>query len=266
MRKITMWMVLMAMAVSPLVAQEVEPSDTEQQQIDQAIDEAIGDEQVEQVMEEPMEEPVMEEPVMEEPRDRDQNQNREVQTLMSGGGGYGAFSVGYTEVNGLPAFQMGLSAEWVIGHSLGLGIAGRGFTSDFTPVGEDFYAMSGGYGGLIIEPIVLGWLPVHVAFPVLIGGGGMASYVTTADLWDYDNIDPYFGEYTVFFVGEVGMEIEFNLVKFFRLAMFGTYRWTPVLNMKSMYGLEEPSPEGYTVSGDALNGWSAGVRLKFGSF
>ena len=94
----------------------------------------------------------------------------------------------------------------------------------------------------------------------------MASYATSGDLWDYDNIDPYFGEYAVFFVGEVGMEIEFNLVKFFRLAMFGNYRWTPVLNMKPMYGLEEPSPEGYRVSGNALNGWSAGVRFKFGSF
>ncbi|MCK4751119.1 MAG: hypothetical protein KAT15_28870, partial [Bacteroidales bacterium] len=52
MRKITMWMVMMAIAVTPLMAQEVEPSDTEQQQIDQAIDEAIVEEAEEQAIEE----------------------------------------------------------------------------------------------------------------------------------------------------------------------------------------------------------------------
>ena len=233
-----MWMAIMAVAVAPLLAQEVEPSETEEeQQIDQAIDEVIIS---------------------------DQQQNREVQTLMSSSGGYGAFSLGYTEVNGLPALLMGLSAEWVLGHSFGLGIMGVGFTSDFTPVGEDFHALSGGYGGLVIEPIVVGWFPVHVAFPLLLGGGGMASYTTSGDQWDYDNNDPYFGEYAIFFVLEAGLELEFNLVSFFRLSMFGRYRWTPTLNMQPMYGLTEPSL--YPVAGDALNGWSAGMRFKFGSF
>ena len=348
MRKITMWMLILAMAVSPILAQQADSTNTEkeqpiekiadeqvseeaaaeeaaleeaaaeeaalveaaaeeaaleeaapegsisegsaglteEEQIDQAIEEATGGVWVDEALEveetpaeetpffeevpaEEIQEPLMEEqePLMEEIAEDDHRrrpQHREVQTLMSGGGGYGAISVGYTQVNGLNALQMGAQAEWLVGHGFGLGIAGVGFTSDFAPIDADYYALSGGYGGLIMEPIILGWLPVHIALPVLIGGGGMASYSTNSDPWDYDNIDPTFGEYTVFFVGEVGVELEFNLVKFFRLSLFGNYRWTSHLDMKPMYGLDEVSP--YGVGRQALNGWSTGVRFKFGSF
>lgn len=311
-----MWMLISAMAVSPILAQQADSTNnkdkqpieevateqvseeavleeavlesavaeeeavleeaaeqTEEEQVDQAIEEATGEvwvdealveeEEIGPLMEE-IEEPVIEEMEEVEEYDHGKPQHREVQTLMSGGGGYGAISIGYTQVNGLNALQMGAQAEWLVGHGFGLGIAGVGFTSDFTPVGEDYYALSGGYGGLIMEPIIFGWFPVHISLPVLIGGGGMASYATNSDPWDYDNLDPTFGEYAVFFVGELGVELEFNLVKFFRLSLFGNYRWTTNLQMKPMYGLDDVSP--YAVGPHALNGWSTGVRFKFGSF
>lgn len=337
MKKITMWMLVMAMAVSPMLAQQADSTNTEKElpveeiadeqvteepasdeaasaasdeaavaeaasneaasdeaasagaasgesasgesaglsedeQVDQAIEQATGGVWVDEALKEeagPIEEVVfveeIQEPYVEEIKEDDNRpQHREVQTLMSGGGGYGAISVGYTQVNGLNALQMGAQAEWLVGHGFGLGIAGVGFTSDFAPMDADYYALSGGYGGLIMEPIILGWLPVHISLPILIGGGGMASYSTNSDPWDYDNIDPTFGEYAVFFVGEVGVELEFNLVKFFRLSLFGNYRWTSNLEMKPMYGLDEVSP--YRVGRQALNGWSTGVRFKFGSF
>ena len=262
---------------------EMEPEEMEYEE--PVYEEPVYEEPVyeEPVYEEPVyEEPVYEEPVYEEPvyeeaeyedmeyedmeqemQEQQKPQRREVQTLMSGSGGYGAISVGYTEVNNLPALMMGVSAEWVIGHGFGLGFKGVGFTSDLTPVNDHFYALSGGYGGLVMEPIIVGWLPVHLAFPITIGGGGLASYSTSADLWT-DDFDPYFGEYSVFFVAEAGAELEFNLVKFFRLALFGSYRWTTNLEMKPMYGLVEPSP--YHVGNHALYGWSFGARFKFGSF
>ncbi|MEN8158286.1 MAG: hypothetical protein ABFS10_15140 [Bacteroidota bacterium] len=286
MKKRAMWMVLMAMVVTSLSAQEAESSETvDQQQIEQAIDEALardgervetvevetdeweseGWEEEEQVTEEPEYQEQEYQEQAEESQSDDGRQQREVQTLMSnGGGGYGALALGYTQVNNLPSIQMGASAAWIIGHGFGLGIAGVGFTSDFTPVGADYYALSGGYGGLVMEPIIMGWLPVHIALPVLIGGGGMASYATTTDPWDYDNMDPTFGEYSAFFIAEAGVELEFNMTKFFRLAMFGNYRWTTDLQMKPMYGMVEPSP--YTVGPKAMHGWSAGLRFKFGSF
>jgi len=267
MKKTAIAVLAWALVAMPMMAQEPEaPKPTEEEEIERAIEEAMGEQSQPAIQEESVSLAIDEAPPAEEPPPRHhQNQHREVQTLMTGSGGYGALSLGYTEVNGLPAFQMGAQAEWVIGHSFGLGIGGVGFTSDFTPVGNDYYAMSGGYGGLIMEPIIFGWFPVHMAFPIMIGGGGVASYATNADPWDYGYVDPYFGEYDWFFVAEVGAEVEFNLVRFFRLSLFGTYRWTTNLDMKPMYGLE-PGTSPYPVSQQALTGWSAGVRFKFGSF
>jgi hypothetical protein len=267
MKKLSMWMVLMAMAVSSLLAQVADTSSTiEQQQIEQAVEEAMVN-SGEAVEAEPAAVGALatvsdeEEPVEKESSGHEYKQ---VQTLMTGSGGYGAISFGYTEINDLPAFQMGAQGEWVVGHGFGLGIAGVGFTSDFTPIGQDFYAISGGYGGLIMEPILFGWFPVHIALPVMIGGGGLASYTTTSDPWDYDNFNPTFGESDAFFVVEAGAELEFNLVRFFRLSLYANYRWTTDLKMKPMDGLILPSP--YNVDPQALHGWSFGARFKFGSF
>lgn len=255
MKKVTMWMVLMAMAVSPILAQGADSTKKEQQQssdevwVDQAIEEAS---------------PALAPPLQEEPMNSNQ-QPRQVQTLMpeSGGGGYGGFSLGYTNVNGLDALAMGIRGGWIIGHGFALGLAGEGFTSDFTPVGGDYYAISGGYGGLLIEPILFGWFPVHVSLPLVLGGGGVASYATNSDAWDYDYY-PTNGQYDAYFVGEVGIEVEFNVVRFFRYTLYANYRWTSDLDMKPMDGLTAPSP--YFVAPDALNGWNFGMRFKFGSF
>lgn len=272
MRKITMWMVLVAMAVSPILAQQADTTinekqqPSEEEQVDQVINEATEGVWVDEALE--GEAAVVAAPVVveEEPKQSSRQEYRQVQTLMpeSGGGGYGAFSVGYTTVNNLNALGMGVRGAWIIGHGFALGLAGEGFTSDFTPVEEDYYAISGGYGGLLIEPIIAGWFPVHVSFPLLIGGGGLASYATNSDVWDYDNYYPTFGEYAAFFVGEVGVELEFNMVRFFRFTLYSNYRWTSELDMKPMDGLSIISP--YPVAKNALNGWSFGMRFKFGSF
>lgn len=265
-------MVVLALAAMPLTAQEPEPT-TEEQEIEKAIEEALGntEESVESVPLSEIEGEMQEAPPQDEwegesdPPQKSKSQYREVQTLMSGGGGgYGALSFGYTQIDGVDAFQMGARAAWIIGHGFGLGIAGEGFTSDMTPMNNDYWAMSGGYGGLLMEPIILGWLPVHLALPVVVGGGGMASYATGAsDPWD--SWDPTYSEYSVFFVIEAGAEIEFNLTRFFRLTLFGNYRWTTDLDMKPMHGLA-PNPLAYPVGPDALHGWTAGARFKFGSF
>ena len=49
------------------------------------------------------------------------------------------------------------------------------------------------------------------------------------------------------------MELEFNLVRFFRLALFGTYRYTTDIVMTN-------------TAEDALRGWNFGMTFKFGSF
>ncbi|RPI44586.1 MAG: hypothetical protein EHM46_02670 [Bacteroidetes bacterium] len=190
---------------------------------------------------------------------RERRQPGEVQTLFNpnaGSGGYGAISLGYTSIAGRDAILMGGRGEWIIGHGFGLGVGGYGFLNDAVyDAAQDLnFALAGGYGGLVMEPIILGWFPVHVAVPVLIGAGGVASTSFTADWNDpYEYWDGYLEDAAGFFVAEAGLELEFNLVRFFRLSLFGTYRYTSDIIM-------ETTPE------DALRGWNYGITMKFGSF
>lgn len=200
---------------------------------------------------------ISEAPENTEPTAKQQRNPGEVQTLFnpnSGSGGYGAISVGYTVINGRDAILMGARGEWVVGHGFGLGFGGYGFINDplYDPNDGLNYSLAGGYGGLYMEPIILGWFPVHIALPIMIGAGGVAS-TSFSDYYDYDYIDTYFEDATAFFVAEAGVELEFNLTSFFRLALFGTYRFTSEIVM-------ENTPK------DALRGWSAGATFKFGSF
>ena len=195
----------------------------------------------------------------ETPAQKQERNPGQVQTLFdphSGNGGYGAFSIGYTRINNQDAMIMGGRGEWVVGHGFGLGIGGYGFVNDATYNAADQlnYSLAGGYGGLIMEPILFGWFPVHLAFPILVGAGGVANTSYSSDWYDpYEYWNGYMEDATAFFVADMGMEIEFNLVRFFRLALFGSYRYTSDIILENT-----PS--------DALRGWSAGMTFKFGSF
>ena len=174
-------------------------------------------------------------------------------------GGYGGLSVNYTQIDGKDAVLVGARGAWVINHGVALGIAGYGFANDMKydkTINDitDKYTLAGGYGGLLIEPIIGAKWPVHVSIPVLIGAGG-AGYIN--QYWHtYD--DPYYydhynNEFDAFFVIEPGIEIELNMVKFMRLAIGGYYRYTSDLDLADS-------------KSDMLNGFSTGVTLKFGKF
>lgn len=192
----------------------------------------------------------------------------QVQTIFkenAGHGGYGAISVGYGIIDDRDAILVGGRGEWVIGHGFGLGFGGYGFMNDPRDFINEFgsqykHSLAGGYGGLIIEPILMGWFPVHLAFPILIGGGGVASTsFQDYDYYYYDDFDSYVEDATAFFVAEAGIELEFNLVSFFRLSFFGNYRYTTDIILENV---NYPG----TISTDALKGWTVGMNLKFGSF
>ena len=221
MKKIATIIVLMALVVPSLLAQEVETNS--------------------------------------EPKVEQENNPGQIQTIFnpnSGSGGYGAFTIGYTTINGRDALLMGGRGEWVIGHGFGLGGGGYGFVNDpiYSPLDNLNYSLAGGYGGLIMEPIIFGWYPVHVSIPILIGAGGVASTSYSGDWHDpYEYWDGYLEDAVAFFVTEVRVELEFNLVRFFRLAVFGGYRYTSDIIM------EKTAP-------DALRAWTGGMTFKFGSF
>ena len=171
-------------------------------------------------------------------------------------GGYGAFGVGYTTIDGKDAILINFKGAWIINHNMALGFAGSGFFNnlDKTANSNDQY-LGGGYGGFYFEPVLFPKSPVHLAFPILIGGGGVST--VPHNYWD-DNNSFYPYDYDIFFVFEPGVELEFNMVKFFRVALGASYRLTN--------GVVLTYPTAGDVSTDALDGFNVYLNFKFGKF
>lgn len=183
-------------------------------------------------------------------------------------GGYGALTIGYTTVDSESALLIGGRAGWLIDHHFTVGLAGYGFFNNLQPKDNvpayKNYNVAGGYGGLFLEAIIAPNYPVHVAIPVLIGAGGVSAF--DPSYWDY-NSNYYYDEYNydgaAFFIVEPGLEVELNIVKFFRLAVGANYRWTSNINLEYEYEFGE---EPYKLPNDILDGFTYHMTLKFGWF
>ncbi len=178
-------------------------------------------------------------------------------------GAYGAITLEYSQIDGQDGLLFGARGAWIIDHHIALGFAGKGIAtvesySQFNTADAEYF-LSGGYGGLLIEPIIAPFSVVNVSFPVTIGAGGVA-YTKRYDIdqyWDNNNRwDTW--DASAFFVAEPGVEINLNLIKFMRLSFGGYYRYTA--------GLSLEDPNGVKAEKDMLNGFSAGISLKFGKF
>ena len=200
-------------------------------------------------------------------------QQQNINTLFgkSGGkiehGGWGGFTLGYTKVAGKDAFLSGGRGGWLIDHRFTLGLAGYGFFSNIEFNGPyqptiDNYSLGGGYGGLLLEPIIAPFSPVHISIPIIIGGGSAFVMDEMNYNGNYHGYNDY-SSYSTCFVLESGIDIEVNVVKFFRVALNLSYRYTSNLSLDyySFPGLKE-----FSVPSDALRGFNVGLTMKFGKF
>jgi hypothetical protein len=186
-------------------------------------------------------------------------------------GGYGALDLGYTTINKRDAVYFGARGAVVVNHSLALGIGGKGFITNpaFDVNLKQDYELAGGYGGFYIEPIIKGNSPVHISFPTLIGAGGVGYLKHWGDFDDdseYENSDE---DSYAFFVFEPGVEIEFNVVKWMRFAVVGSYRLTSdvKLKYKNRPGIDDDLfAETSIAPSDMLRGFNVGLIMKFGKF
>ncbi len=189
-------------------------------------------------------------------------QNNEIRTIFSknrSNGAYGAFSVGYSRIDGNDAIISGGRAAFIFDHSLAIGLGGYGFVNNLNS--HQYYgsnsnhemSLAGGYGGLLIEPIVTGRNPVHLSFPILAGVGGVS--VVDVYNWEYwGTYEPWNDyNYDFYFVIEPAVELEFNLAKFFRTALYASYRYTSRVEL-------------YQTSEYVLRGFNFGATFKFGKF
>jgi hypothetical protein len=187
-----------------------------------------------------------------------EKEKKEFKTLLGNhhysNGAYGALMINYTQINNDDILLIGARGGIIINQSITIGLAGYGLASDneYKILGKDIVNLAGGYGGLLIEPIVGPRLPVHLAFPIIIGAGGIA-YIS--DLWSAEDDEYHNNVYDsdAFFVIEPGIEIEMNLTRFMRIGLAATYRYTSKINL----------PER---SEDFLRGFNFGLSMKFGKF
>lgn len=171
-------------------------------------------------------------------------------------GGYGSLMINFSQIDDKDAVVIGARGAWIIGHSFAFGVGGIGFINDyhFNPdiAGGRDVNLTGGYGGMYLEPIIFPKIPVHLSIPVMLGVGGIA-YTTSYNPYDWYETNYYIEDATSFLIVEPGVELEFNIVRFFRLALAGTYRYTSRIRL-------------YDTREDVLNGFSAGITFKFGKF
>ena len=184
--------------------------------------------------------------------------NREMKTLLGhdrGGGGYCSFSTGYTNINDLDAVMFGGRFSWMASHSLGIGMGATGFMNEYhyeAAIDKDVF-LTGGYGGLYIEPVLFPRFPVHLSFPVLLGIGGI-SFISV----DNEFNENFLEDSKAFLLIEPAAEVELNLTRFLRLAVGASYRLPTPFNV----GL----PGSYSIDVESLRTPSYTVTLKLGKF
>ena len=187
--------------------------------------------------------------------DQSENKGWEQKTLFSSGNGkiehgfYGAVMPRYGQIDGNGAFLFGGKGAWIINHNLAIGISGNSLTSrNYTSPNKNAVAgYFGGNGGFMIEPILFADRPLHVALPVVVGGGFVGKYVFIGDSF-WDN-----GDYVSFGYIEPGIELEANIVSWFRVSVgaYYAFRW---------------DVDSYNMSSDILSPLSLGASFKFGIF
>jgi hypothetical protein len=184
--------------------------------------------------------------------------SKEIKTLLGRnkeGGGYCAFTGGYSVIDNKQAVLFGARFGWIASHSIGIGMGASGFINEFhyePSLGREVF-LAGGYGGIYIEPILLPRSPVHISFPVLFGAGGI-SYVSK----ESDLNDNLIEDSEAFLIIEPAAELELNLTKFFRLALGASYRFPTAFDV-GLSGTPKANAE-------SIKGMSFKVTFKFGKF
>jgi len=171
-------------------------------------------------------------------------------------GGYGAFGIGHTIIDDKSALRFTIKGAWIVNHRFALGLAGNSFFNNLSYSDSRVNnSIGGGYGGIFIEPILFPMAPVHVTFPLIIGGGSLTTLHPSE--W-YDNTGDYSNQFDVFFVVEPGIEIEINMIKFFRIGLGASYRFTNGINLVYSDNTQVP----FT----ALDSFNLYANFKFGKF
>ncbi len=166
-------------------------------------------------------------------------------------GGFGAPVIKYTQIHGEPAVLCGGRGGWIIDHTFVLGGGGYGLVneieSETDPLNNPAY-INLGYGGLELEYIIASDQIIHFSIYSLIGGGGINLAHHFNGDWDDGNHG-----HDGFFIFEPAVNIELNIISFFRINAGVSYRLISGINY-------------YEFTNSDIDGFSGTLALKFGKF
>ena len=177
------------------------------------------------------------------------------QTLVGSGeishGGFGGPVFKYTQIKGEPAVLVGGRGGWIINHTFVIGGGGYGLVNQIEAdylINNKHPFINFGYGGLELEYIIQSDQVVHFSVYTLIGAGGITY---KEDIWnDWDDWSSASDE---FFVFEPAINVEINIISFFRINAGVTYRFISGVYYSDLQNSD-------------LAGFSGALTLKFGSF
>lgn len=167
-------------------------------------------------------------------------------------GGYGALVIQFTSVNNEFALLVGGRGGWIINHTFVIGFGGYGLVNDVPSyiIGPyDQRYVDFGYGGLDLEYVFNSDRLIHLSIHALIGGGAVGYRRTSTDNWDTGAGHMSDG----LFVVEPGMNLDLNVVRWFRLSAGASYRFVRGVS------------SGVSTNND-LSGPSAQLSFRFGDF
>lgn len=185
------------------------------------------------------EETKIEEPKKEEPKVKVKERRRDdIRTLTGSqhhGGGYFSLGVKLSNFHDESLAMGGIKAAWVINRTLGFGVDMWGVipSSEYTDIpNPESYDLSllGGYGGILLEPILFSNQVVHLTFPVSSGAGWLGYVPNIYGDEDSDQIV----DQDVFWYVEPGAAVELNISRVFRLNFAVSKRFTQDLDLLGM--------------------------------
>jgi hypothetical protein len=190
--------------------------------------------------------------------DNDNNDdNDEIRTIFKPGttGGYGSIFLQYSTLANQDAVYIGGRGGWIIGHGFSIGFGGTGYFNKFINYSTDtVHNISGGHGGLYIEPIFLPRFPVNLAIPIFLGFGSVSQFEYLFSDFDNEYYRGYPLKSDTYFIIEPGAEIQFNLLKTVRFSIGISLPYTTKIDL-------EPYLSKYPFNNIKYN-----VRLTFGKF
>jgi hypothetical protein len=176
--------------------------------------------------------------------DTNDPKNDEVKSLLSKENDLNAFGAvdlkvgSFVDVRGL---LVGAYGGFIINRRYLLGVAGYGLVTNLefqgmVPNDPELRTLNlhGGYGGVLIGATIAHKELIHISIPIVMGAGSFE--VTDKNFFSSNLADSEFTiENSIFFVLEPGIQLEFNITKYFRIGAGVTYRHisgTELMNVK----------------------------------